>query len=330
MTQSELVDKIVDEVDISEYIGNYVDLSPKGKELFGRCPFHQEKTPSFSVTPDRKKFFCFGCGKGGTVLDFVRLYDGITFGEAVEKLSEIIGVNNSEICKSETVDYFKCANRKCYDLPPVRHKILDKGILNKYKKCIYEPWVNEGITEELFEKYGIRIDEVSHRIIYPVYDNSGNLVNIKGRTTFDDFKEKCVPKYINYYQVGVLDYFQCLNFKKNIIEEKQEAIIVEGIKSVMKLESFGYDNAVSSETSGLNDYQIRILLELKCDVVIAFDSDVSFDKILKNISILKRFTNTYIVYDTKNLLGGREKKNSPADMGKEVWDELYKNKIQII
>lgn len=329
MTQSELIDKIIEEIDISEYIENYVDLKSKGRELFGHCPFHQERTPSFSVTLEKKRFYCFGCGKGGTVLDFVRLYDGISYSEAVSKLAELVGIDTEDICKSETVDYFKYANRQCYELPPVKHRVLDKGILNKYKKCVIEQWVDEGISAEILDKYDIRFDEVSRRIVYPVYDNNGNLINIKGRTIYEDFKEKGIPKYINYYQVGVLDYFQCLNFKRKIVKERQEIIVVEGIKSVMKLESFGYENAVSSETSKLNDYQIRILLELKCDIIIAFDNDVCLDKILNNISLLKRFTNVYVIYDKDNLLGGRENKNSPADMGKEVWEELYRNKMFI-
>ena len=136
---------------------------------------------------------------------------------------------------------------------------------------------------------------------------------------------------MNYYPVGDLDYFQAFCFKKKILDRSKEVIVFESLKSVMKLDSFGIYNSISSETSQINIFQVRELVQLHCDVVIAFDSDISLEEIKKKdtIQLLCHFTNVYVVYDSGGLLGGKTEKNSPVDKGKEIWEELYKQRIKI-
>ena len=143
---------------------------------------------------------------------------------------------------------------------------------------------------------------------------------------YKDFKEMKIPKYINYYKVGDLDYLQGYYLQRYLIDSAGEIIIFEGIKSVMKADSFGYYNSVACETHKLNIYQIRFLIGLRCDVVIAFDKDVDYNKTLRNLKMLKRFVNVYVIRDKDGLLEG---KDSPVDQGKEVWERLYQNKIRI-
>ena len=200
--------------------------------------------------------------------------------------------------------------------------------MNKYIKANIVPWNEEGIPQKIIDKYGVRIDTSGNRIVYPVYDNDGNLINIKGRTLYQDYKSMKQTKYMNYYKVVELDYFQGYHMKKHIIADKGEIIIFEGIKSCMKLDSFGIYNSVSSETSKLSPYQIKILVGLHLNVVIAYDNDVDYKKIQKNVEMLKRFTNVYIIHDKDGLLGDKSEKNSPIDKGFEVWQYLYENKIR--
>jgi ribosome-interacting GTPase 1 len=120
--------------------------------------------------------------------------------------------------------------------------------------------------------------------------------------------------------------------KENIdnIKLKDEVIVFEGIKSGMKLEAWGYDNWLASETSCLNDEQVKILIEMKIkNVVIAFDNDVDIAKIKDCTKLLKKFTNVFYIYDKKKLLGKKEDKMSPVDKSKEEWEILYREKVKI-
>ena len=145
----------------------------------------------------------------------------------------------------------------------------------------------------------------------------------------EDWKELKLPKYINYYKVGTMDYLQGLCFKKEIIKRKDEVIIFEGIKSCMKAEGWGFDNVISAETSALNSFQIKLLIGLHCDVVIAFDKDKDIEDVMKGIDWLPKFTNVYVINDRRNLLGDKSEKNSPVDKGEAIWKELYDNRERV-
>lgn len=325
---SELISNIVESIDIYDYISNYVDLKQKGGEYFGVCPFHDEDTASFSVSPARKMYFCFGCGAAGDVINFVSNYENISYTAAMNKLADQYKINGCDKIKSETVSFLKLSATNKYKLPEVKHTILDDSVMDRFVKADIKPWITEGIPQKIMDRYGVRIDTQGNRIVYPVYDNDGNLINIKGRTMFADYKQMNIAKYMNYYKVGELDYFQGYSLKKHIIQEKSEIIIFEGIKSCMKLDSFGWYNSVSAETSRLNPYQIKFLVSLRCNVVIAFDNDVDYRKIVKNVNMLRKFVNVDIVYDKSGLLGEKTGKVSPADKGKDVWEELYDNRVR--
>lgn len=325
MDDTELVSSIINNVDIVEYIGQYTELKQKGDNFFGLCMFHEEVTASFSVNPAAKKYYCFGCGCGGNVITFSAKINRISFDNAALRLASELNIDTVKKQKSPTVAILKQL-AKDVRLPEVERQPLDPSELDKYTKATIRQWEAEGIPQFIINKYGVRIDVQSNRIVYPVYDNNGNLINIKGRTMFEDYKSMRIPKYINYYKVGTVDYLQGYYMKKHLISAANEIIIFEGIKSCMKADSYGYYNSVSCETHKLNPFQIKFLIGLRCDIVIAFDKDVDFKKILDNVSMLKRFANVFIVRDTKDLL---EKKDSPVDKGKEIWEKLYYDKIRV-
>ena len=314
-------------IDIVDYIEQYVSLEEKNGQYYGLCPFHSEQTPSFTVSRDVQKWYCFGCKQGGDIIAFAMRYHDKGYAETIQDLNRDYKCDFVSRPLSPILKVLNILNRTENKTDP--HKLLDDFFLDYFCATNIPLWEREGIPHRLIQKYQVRLDTQKGRIIYPVYDNYGNLINIKGRTVFENYKELGEPKYINYCKVGELDYLQCYFQNRKQIENRREIIIFEGIKSVMKAESFGFDNCVSSETSRLNSYQIDFLISLRCNIVIAYDNDVDIAHILDNINELARFANVFLVYDENNLLGDKSHKNSPVDCGKEVWYTLYNNKRKV-
>jgi len=319
------LNRIKESISLEDYISQYVDLKPRQGNLFGLCPFHNEDTPSFAVNPKEGYYHCFGCNCGGNIFTFMMKKEGLSFAEAVEKASRLAGVEIDTFEKSETLDVMRQINKKI-SYSDGEHKVIDRQIYNAYADYIDESWVNEGIKPEMFGRYEIKLDNKKNRIIYPVYSNDNQLINIKGRTLYEDYKTLKIPKYINYFKVGCMDYLQGLHLTREAIRQKNEVIIFEGIKSCMKAEGYGYHNVVSAETCRLTKEQIKLLISLKCNVVIAFDKDKSLSDFYdKGVKMLSRFTNVYYINDVGNLLGTPDEKNAPVDKGREVWEQLYNN-----
>lgn len=329
---NELADRIIDSVDIAEHISQYLPLKRKGTdEFFACCPFHSESTPSFSVTPKSNLFYCFGCKASGNVITFEQKYNGLTFSETVEKLSGQYGIDRNIRETSPSILLMRKLS-KSREQPKQRtaHTILPHDYMDRYADSPATEWLKEGITESTQRTHGVRIDVSGNRIVYPVFDVNGNLINVKGRTRSTDYKILGIPKYINYFKVGDLDYFQGFVRNKNAVLSIGEAVIFESYKSVMKAEQYGMMNTLSAETSSLSMPQIKLLLALHCSVTIAFDNDIRRVDISKMIATLKRFTNVYIIEDKEKLLGDPKDKMAPVDAGKDVWETLYKNRIKIL
>ena len=328
----EMIEKIEANVDLLDYISQTIYMTQKGVDYFGSCPLHVDKTPSFSVTPEKNKYYCFSCGRGGGIISFLRQYEGLSMDEAVKKAAKLGNFDIGSMCQSETVSLIKKFRKAKQKEPKYEHPVLDYAEYEQHSKETVSEWLDEGIRQEEIDLFDIRIDRKTNRIIYPVYDAEGNFINIKGRTRFKNFKLLDIAKYINYYKVGCLDYFQGWQQAKQYVEEKNEVIIFESIKSVMKCHGWGYKNCISAESHSLSDWQIRLLIKMRVDVVFAYDKDVSYcsPEVQKQLEKLKRFTNVYIINDREGLLGDADEKNSPADMGKHIWELLYEKKTRVL
>lgn len=329
----DMLQQINENADLFEYVSQFIEMEQRGNDYFGHCPLHIDNTPSFSITPAKNSYYCFSCGKSGGIIGYLMDYEGLPFDKAVKKAAELAEMDLSKMCKSHTVSFLK--KLRTYALKPniaFEHDILDISELDKYKKEPIWEWIDEGIEPEVMNLFGIMADTKQNRIVYPVYDINGNLINIKARTRYANYKKMKIPKYINYYPVGVMDYFQSLNMTLPYIKEKNEVIIFESIKSVMKMYGWGYKNCVSAEKHTLTKEQENLLVKLKVNIVFAYDSDVSYRQkdVRKTLEKLKRVTNVYVIEDKHKLLGGAETKNSPADCGKEIWDELYETRKKIV
>jgi len=305
---SDLLEEIRNRCDIVNIISEYVHLKPAGKGFRGLCPFHEEKTPSFMVSPEKQLFHCFGCGEGGNVYNFIMKYEKVSFFEAVKVLAKKSGVSLPANEEKENILYRKkerlsklnnlVANyyREGLFRTPQGGKILNylekRGIndntIEKYrlgyapmgwdvltnflkeKSYSYEELIKSGLTKRS-KTEGKFLDYFRDRIIFPIFDLPGRIVGFGGRVLDDS-----LPKYINspetlIYNKGSNLY--SLNFAKEDIRKKNSAIIVEGYTDVLITQQYGFNNVVASLGTALTIKQIELIKRFTDTVLIAYDAD---------------------------------------------------------
>ena len=323
--------EICSRIDLLEYASKINNFEQKGDSFFTNCSKHIDLTPSLSITPSKNLFHCFSCGIGGNVINWMMEFEGLTFPQALNKAAKLADMDISKLKQPTILSLFKKL-KKDNDIKPkeINRETFSESMLDKYEIDSPQEWLDEGIDPFIMYKYNIRIDDKANRIIYPVYDKDFNLIGVKGRTRYKNYKELGLQKYQNYHKIGTTDFFVGMKENINNIKLKDEVILFEGIKSGMKAEAWGFDNWLACETSCINDEQVRILIELKVkDVIVAFDNDVKFIKIKECVKLLKKFTNVFYINDKNKLLGNKEDKMSPVDKGEDVWNLLYKERVKL-
>lgn len=319
----EQLEELCEKFDLLEYVEKDHDMVQQGDKYFTNCTLHVDDTPSLAIYPDSNSYYCFSCKQGGNAINYLRRYEGLSFDDAVKKIAGVTGTTIQQ--KSESLLLLKKMQRKrtkkdC--LINIEREILQPNYYKEqFEDEVPQEWLEEGISVEAMKTYEIRTDKKANRIVYPVYDANYNLIGVKGRTRFANYKTLGLAKYMNYNKIGKVDYFTGMKQAEEYIRKTGEVIIFEGIKSCMKAWDYGYYNTVAAETSALSADQVKLLIKMRVkNVVIAFDSD---QKQIHGIDMLKSMTNVYIVRDYWNLLG---EKMSPVDAGKEVWEKLYNEK----
>lgn len=316
--------------DLLEYASKNMDFVRRGSGSWAtNCTLHEDLTPSLFITPSRNQFYCQSCHVGGGPIQWLMTFEKLKFPEAVAKISELAGVdiNNLKTCESLALfkSLRKSAASKKIEIP--ERTILPDNYMNQFLDEPPQEWLDEGISAETMKHFGIRIDDKSNRIVYPVYDADFNLIGAKGRTRFAAYKTLKLQKYQNYQKIGTTDYFAGMKENYEEIRSSKSAIIFEGIKSVMKLYDWNWKTAIAAETSTLNDAQIIILIKMGLkEVTFALDNDVPIANIRKNTEKLRRYTNVYAVYDRHKRL---KEKMAPCDAGREVWEQLYNERIKL-
>lgn len=331
----EMLQQINENADLFSYAQQTMDIENRGGYYYAHCPKHVDNTPSLLFSKDTNSYHCFSCERSGKMIGFLIDYEGLSFDDAVEKAASIANLDLSKMCKSQTVAFLKkCRNYRLSKQSKHKqdHETIPNTVLSKFSKESAKEWVDEGIKPEVMDLFGVMIDENSNRIVYPVRDIDGRLINIKGRTRYQNYKAFKLPKYTNYYPVGAMDYFQGLDITIPYVRQEKEIIIFESVKSVMKAYGWGYRNCASAEKHTLTPEQIELIIKLNVNVVLAYDSDIDYrnNDVRSNINKLRRITNVYIIDDQRGLLGGASAKNSPADCGLEVWEELYSEKRKVV
>ena len=303
-------DEIIEEVrqtnDIVDIISQYVHLKRSGRNYFGLCPFHNEKSPSFSVSPDKQIFHCFGCGVGGNVFTFLTKIEGINFVEAVQTLAERSNIqlptlesggdNAKEILKSKVLKVNEfVANYYHENLYKLESKIAQeyvkkRRLTNETLKAfqigfsgsfdeLYKQLKAQGFEErEILEsglvnrnERGQYIDRYRNRLMFPICDARGRVIAFGGRV-LDDSK----PKYINSPENVVYSkgrHLFGLNVAKKSKDIKQRLLIVEGYMDVISLHQRGITNVVAPLGTALTQNQGYLLRNNTEQIVLSFDSD---------------------------------------------------------
>ena len=303
-------DETIEEVrqanDIVDVISQYVHLKRSGRNFFGLCPFHNEKSPSFSVSPDKQIFHCFGCGVGGNVFTFLTKIEGINFVEAVQTLAERANIqlptfeNNVDKEKEElkakvykvnefTAEYYhenlykptaKIAQEyvKQRKLTNDTLKSFRIGFSGKFNE-LYQALKKEGFEDpEILEsglvnknENGTYIDRYRNRLMFPICDGRGRVIAFGGRV-LDDSK----PKYINSPENIVFSKGRNLfglNVAKKSEEIKKKLLIVEGYMDVISLHQRGIKNVVAPLGTALTQQQGWLLRRTSEQIILSFDSD---------------------------------------------------------
>ena len=318
--------EIINNTDIVEYISQFCDLTYRGGEYWGLSPFKQEKTPSFSVNAEKQNFYDFASGKGGNVIQFVKEYNHCSTYEAFETLRKYLGADKEDYSSVPMAvrvarKYKKyCVEEKEHGKPT----ILPDTYMELYEdnKEKLQIWKEEGMSEEVLQKFSVRYDPYSNRIVYPVRDFDGKIVNISGRTLDPDYKEKGLRKYTYFKKWGEMNVLFGYYENKEAIKKCGEIIIFEGAKSVMIADSWGCSNCCALLTSHISENQFAFLIKLGLTVALALDKDVDIYKD-RTIKRMAHYVPIKVIQDTGNLL---DEKMSPVDKGEEIWNRLYKER----
>lgn len=301
--------EVSDRNDIADVVSGYVRLNKKsGANLFGLCPFHSEKTPSFSVSPDKQIYHCFGCGKGGGVFNFIMEIENLTFPEAVEFLAKRVGLqvpeeNRDDPESRRREQLFKLnkdAGKFFYqqflspagapaqeyalrrELTPATVKKFGLGYAPDSWDSLTNAMKALGYSEGLLLQAGLVrkgrnggvYDTFRNRLMFPVFDVRGNVIGFSGRILGDG-----EPKYMNSPETPVFNKSKHL-FGLNLAKKTKLGYIIlcEGNVDVVALHQAGFDNAVASLGTSLTPEQARLISRYVSEVVIAYDGDTAGQK----------------------------------------------------
>lgn len=309
--RDEIKEQIRDRADIVDIVGEVLPLKRRGKNFVGLCPFHDEKTPSFTVFPDRNVYKCFGCGKAGDVFGFLMDYHSMSFPEAIEFLGRRLGIELPKKGKP-TKDSIQKLEKKeaAFKALAEASSLYGKILMSKQGKIALDYFHRRGFSDKLIkdfalgysldawegmsgelrkrgfsdkalidaglvvEKEGGRIyDRFRGRPMFPIRDYIGRVIGFGARKLKEDDP---LGKYINSPQSPVYDKSRSiygLFEAKNALRNKDEAILVEGYADVLSLHQAGFDNAVASSGTALTPEQLKILKRFCSRLILVYDAD---------------------------------------------------------
>ncbi len=318
---NDTIEEVRSRNDIVDVISQYVHLQKKGSSYFGLCPFHSEKTGSFSVTPSKQMYYCFGCGAGGNVFTFLMEYENFTFSEAMEALADRAGIelpkqemtsearreadkrNQLFEINKEAAKYFYMLLRnekgkQAYqyfskrELSPETMQKFGLGYADKYSNDLYQYLRKKGYTDEILKDSGlVTIDEARgahdkfwNRAMFPIMDANNKVVAFGGRVMGEG-----EPKYLNSPETMIFNKSRTLyGLQLARRTKKNQFILCEGYMDVIALHQAGFDNAIASLGTALTSGHANMIRRYGKDVYLSYDSDGAGVKAaLRAIPILK-------------------------------------------
>lgn len=307
--------------DIENVISPYVNLKRRGKNLIGLCPFHNEKTPSFTVYPENGSFYCFGCGVGGDIFTFTRTIENLDYVEAVRLLAERSGVTIPEDGYDNTLQNVK---KRILDINRETARFYHNFLKSEQGKWAYDYLIGRGLKDATIKRFGLGAapdrwdalyghlkqlgyndeemlqanvisrsssgkgyyDRFRNRVMFPIINLRGNIVAFSGRAAPNEEKS---AKYVNSTDTLVYKKGQNLfgiNFAKNDCAER--IILVEGNLDVISMHQAGFTNTVAPLGTAFTDEQAKLLSRYTKEIIILFDADAAGQKAVdRAIEILK-------------------------------------------
>ena len=295
------VETIKGRLDIAEVVGGYIKLEKAGKSFKARCPFHSEKTPSFFVSPERGSYYCFGCGAKGDIFTFVQEQEGVSFREALKSLAdkagvELKGTSNHEaksekdkqrLALEEAMKFFEKSFRES---EPAQKYLASRGISsNSIKKwrlgyaksewrALSNHLLSSGFGKEALVKAGLVKSELydvfRDRLIFPPFDQNGEVVGFSGRALSKDTE----PKYLNSPDTALFSKSELLyglNAAKGEIRRKNYTVLVEGQIDLLLSHQAGVVNTVASSGTAFSQAHLQRLKRLSPRIILAFDADAA-------------------------------------------------------
>ncbi|MDD4549505.1 MAG: DNA primase [Syntrophomonadaceae bacterium] len=358
----QVVQEIQDRLDIVDIVSETVNLSRKGNRYWGLCPFHQEKTPSFSVTPDKNMFYCFGCHAGGDIFSFVMKRDGLDFKEALELLAARAGIelidanrNNKQVDRRKKVIEVNTAAAKFYHQYLVKNNystalnyLKERGVKTETIEefnlgyapdswtMLQEYLFKKGYSQEFMKLSGLIkrsdrqnsfFDLLRNRIIFPIHSSRGDIIGFGGRVMGDS-----LPKYLNTPETEI--YSKRKNLyglfqARDTIRLMNEVILVEGYMDCIKLHQGDIKNCVASLGTAFTSEQALLLQRYTEKVVILYDGDEAGQReTVRAIDIMAQYG---LKIDVVTLPGGKDPDDCMETYGKEEFLKyIQNNKISYI
>lgn len=311
MIPQETVNRILDLAQIEDVVGDFVTLKRAGATYKACCPFHNEKTPSFVVSPSKGIYKCFGCGKSGTAVGFVMEHESMSYVEALRYLAKKYNVEVIE--KEETAEDIakRQRNESLILVSEYAGKFFQESLKTQEGQTIgYQYFRSRGLEDETIRKYGLGwapvdrstftnaakaagykeeylldtglckkfddgrvVDTFYDRVIFPIHSVSGRMIAFGGRTLKTD---KTIPKYVNSKETEIYVKSRSLYgiyFAKNEISRQDKCILVEGYLDVLSMHQLGITNVVASSGTSLTVEQIRLIRKFTNNVTIIYDGD---------------------------------------------------------
>ncbi|HEY3250541.1 MAG TPA: DNA primase [Ignavibacteria bacterium] len=357
------IDEIASTVDIVDVISGYTQLRKAGKNFMGRCPFHEERTPSFSVSQEKGVYHCFGCGKSGNMFTFLMDIENISFFEAAKELAAKANIQLE--FESEVYDEDRNKIEILYEINRTAAQIFYDNLKGRHGEYGREYLSRRGIADDMITKFGMGYalreksglfaqlkeqfsmedllgsglfvdlgkseirDRFRGRLMFPIISESGKVVGFGGRRVFEDVSEEA--KYINSPETKIYNKSKTLfglNLTKNSIKQKGYAILVEGYLDLISLYQHGIDNVIASSGTSLTPLHVKILSRYIDEIVILYDSDLAGQNASRRAIelILENDLKTTVI----ELPAGDDPDTFIRKQGHEKFNTLLQNRINII
>ena len=309
----EVAEEIKKRIDIVDFIGQYLQLKKVGINYSALCPFHQEKTPSFVVSPERQSFRCFGCGESGDIITFYQKIEGLDFPEALKLLGERAGVE-VRFKSKEATDKERTVRDKIFRINLLAAKFFKLMLKGKEGGEALKYLKRRGLSDDVIEKFKIgfapeggKLRNVFHkmkiteeelslaghperflyRIVFPIFDTLGNIIGFSGRILESSLPKGISPhpKYLNTPETPVFHKSRVLygiNLAKDAIRKNKRVVLVEGQMDVISSHEAGLNEVVASSGTALTDEHLKIIRRYSQNVVFAFDEDEAGQKAAYN------------------------------------------------